>query len=83
MKLSREDLNRLRVLILEDLGRAPIAYSEEEPVAVCTTWGDHPATGVYYAGTVMISDDEDFSKDFFEEFRVWLQIKGISVTDLI
>lgn len=83
MKLTKDELNRLRDLILRELSKVNLVPNRDLPVKVCATWGDHPATGAYYAGTVMISDNEDFAKDFFEEYRVWLQSKGIPIKDLI
>ena len=83
MKLTRDELNRLRDLILMELGKVNVTPSKEFPVAFWATWGEHPATGAHYSGTVLISDDEGFSKDFYEEYRAWLQSKGFPIKDLI
>ena len=83
MKLTRDELNRLRDLVLMELGKVNLEPSRDNPVALWATWGDDPLTGAYYAGTVLISDDEGFAKDFYKEYRAWLKSKGIPIRELI
>jgi hypothetical protein len=45
LKLTRDELNRLRDLILKELGKVNVEPSKEFPVAFWATWGEHPATG--------------------------------------
>ncbi len=83
MKLTRDELNRLRDKVLMELGKINLEPSRETPVAVWVTWGDDTTTGAYYAGSVMISDDEGYAKDFYKDYRAWLQSKGIPIKELI
>jgi hypothetical protein len=55
LKLTRDELNRLRDLILKELGKVNVEPSKEFPVAFWATWGEHPATGAR-AHAEMVTD---------------------------
>ena len=77
MSISKDELNRLRDLILAELGKVDIVPDENSPAFIWGTEGEHPITRVSYAGAIIISMDEKLTQDFYQNFRAWLLSKGL------